>query len=503
MARDWCHSHESVNFELRLLSKRTSARQYNAPTVSKVAALITNDFGDGLPSRDIVVDSKDGGLKRISELHPSYMALQYPLLFPYGEDGFHEKIPYHTNRRTRKTKRGYVSMKEYYSYVIQQRNGQGDTNVEGLGKHIVFPTTFTGGPRYMMQNHQDAMALCRAYGNPDLFITFTSNPKWLEISEMLAFIPGQKPYERPKVGTRAHINVEWCNRLKAIKYLFKYLNKGPDRATFVIQENVQKPAHREHEKVAAVDEIKNYLNYRYLAPCEAVWQLFSFDIHYSQPSVMKLNFHFEDHRMLRLWPWAHAIKEAAFWALAPQLRDLFITMFLFWDVSRPLHLWEQTWKLLSEDILCKKRKLFKRNQEYIPIQNYHFKIIIRTPDCPYDGFLRLRDVAVYYHFAISTFPVKIVIRSSAFIVEYLLQLPIRYMAITYTGGHYPMTQKYAFEALDRTLRDILGYKNPEKRNAIFKGVTVLLGGDFRKIIPVIPKGKGAEIVQACINRSEL
>ncbi|GKD42152.1 hypothetical protein Tco_1266797, partial [Tanacetum coccineum] len=102
MARDCCHSHESVNFELRLLSERTSARQYNASTVSEVAALITNDFGDGLPSRDIVVDSKDGGLKRISELHPSYMALQYPLLFPYGEYGFHEKIPYHTNRGTRK-----------------------------------------------------------------------------------------------------------------------------------------------------------------------------------------------------------------------------------------------------------------------------------------------------------------------------------------------------------------------------------------------------------------
>nr|GEV29804.1 hypothetical protein [Tanacetum cinerariifolium] len=37
----------------------------------------------------------------------------------------------------------------------------------------------------------------------------------------------------------------------------------------------------------------------------------------------------------------------------------------------------------------------------------------------------LHDVAVYYHFAISTFPVKIVIRSSAFILECSLQLPIR------------------------------------------------------------------------------
>ncbi|GJU41869.1 reverse transcriptase domain-containing protein [Tanacetum coccineum] len=51
--------------------------------------------------------------------------------------------------------------------------------------------------------------------------------------------------------------------------------------------------------------------------------------------------------------------------------------------------------------------------------------------------MTLRDVAVYYHFAISTFPVKIVIRSSAFISEYLLHLPIRYaydVASAYTSG---------------------------------------------------------------------
>ncbi|GJX62677.1 ATP-dependent DNA helicase PIF1-like protein [Tanacetum coccineum] len=67
----------------------------------------------------------------------------------------------------------------------------------------------------------------------------------------------------------------------------------------------------------------------------------------------------------------------------------------------------------------------------------------------------------------------------------------------------PMTQKYAFEALDKTLRDILGYPTPENRNKLFGGVTVLLGGDFRQILPVIPKGKRADIMHACINRSEL
>ncbi|GJV09621.1 hypothetical protein Tco_1351162 [Tanacetum coccineum] len=117
MAKDWFHSHSSVNVELRLISERTNLRQYNAPTVAKVAALITNDFGDGAPTRDIIKTNKDSGLQRILELHPSYMALQYPLLFPYGEDGYHDKISYHSNTGTRKTNRGYVTMKEYYTYT--------------------------------------------------------------------------------------------------------------------------------------------------------------------------------------------------------------------------------------------------------------------------------------------------------------------------------------------------------------------------------------------------
>ncbi|GKD95727.1 ATP-dependent DNA helicase PIF1-like protein, partial [Tanacetum coccineum] len=47
------------------------------------------------------------------------------------------------------------------------------------------------------------------------------------------------------------------------------------------------------------------------------------------------------------------------WALAPQLRDTFVTMLLFRDVSRPHKLWEDNWKALSEDIVHKKRKIFK------------------------------------------------------------------------------------------------------------------------------------------------
>nr|GEW08403.1 hypothetical protein CTI12_AA376470 [Tanacetum cinerariifolium] len=56
MAMDWSHSHVSINVELHLLSDRTNARQYNKPTVAEVTALITNDFGNGIPSRDIIVN---------------------------------------------------------------------------------------------------------------------------------------------------------------------------------------------------------------------------------------------------------------------------------------------------------------------------------------------------------------------------------------------------------------------------------------------------------------
>nr|GEW04064.1 hypothetical protein [Tanacetum cinerariifolium] len=66
---------------------RINSRQYNTPTVAEVAALITNNLGEDEPTRDIVVNKKDSRPKRILELLPSYMALQYPLLFPYGENG--------------------------------------------------------------------------------------------------------------------------------------------------------------------------------------------------------------------------------------------------------------------------------------------------------------------------------------------------------------------------------------------------------------------------------
>ncbi|GJZ33456.1 DNA helicase PIF1, ATP-dependent [Tanacetum coccineum] len=53
MTRDWCNTHNTIDFHPRLHSNKKITRQYNALTVSEVAAIIINDFGDDLPTRDI------------------------------------------------------------------------------------------------------------------------------------------------------------------------------------------------------------------------------------------------------------------------------------------------------------------------------------------------------------------------------------------------------------------------------------------------------------------
>lgn len=61
------------------------ARRYNAPTTNEVAIVMVGDQAAG---RDIVIQQRDTQLRRIAETHRSYDALQYPLLFCRGEDGY-------------------------------------------------------------------------------------------------------------------------------------------------------------------------------------------------------------------------------------------------------------------------------------------------------------------------------------------------------------------------------------------------------------------------------
>jgi len=181
------------------------------------------------------------------------MALQYPLLFPRGSMGFHLGIKYQPVDGAVASGRQYVSMLEYYCYRFHYRKGEpnpftccgrlshqimvdsfscvessrlnyhfwnqdtlrsetyqglsdalgeGTPTGKNVGVEYMLHSSYTGGPRYMIQNYQDGMAICRVHGPPDLFVTFTCNPKWDEISEAVLLEPGQIHSDRPDIETR-------------------------------------------------------------------------------------------------------------------------------------------------------------------------------------------------------------------------------------------------------------------------------------------------------------
>jgi hypothetical protein len=67
----------------------------------------------------------------------------------------------------------------------------------------------------------------------------------------------------------------------------------------------------------------------------------------------------------------------------------------------------------------------------------------------------------------------------------------------------PMMHCRAFEVVDRTLRDLMQLDDTQANEKIFGGKIVVLSGDFRQILPVIPKGGREDIVSASLPRSHL
>jgi hypothetical protein len=181
------------------------------------------------------------------------MPLQYPLLFPYGERGYQLGIPYHENQliANSKRKRSTVTIHEFYKYHMHFRPNQpnpflcygrlskqaivdaramedehrltyiaknqdklrveylqgifdaidkGLSDGSQIGKRTLLPSSHVGSRRYVMQNYHDGIAICRVYGPPNLFLTFTCNPKWPEISMMI--LQGQQPNDRLDIIVR-------------------------------------------------------------------------------------------------------------------------------------------------------------------------------------------------------------------------------------------------------------------------------------------------------------
>ncbi|XP_076032999.1 uncharacterized protein LOC143020461 [Oratosquilla oratoria] len=204
---------------------------YHLPTSSSsVGAIVNLDTSNRHLQITIESPKPDTkyNTKIVTHENVFYDAFQYPLLIPNGNVGYSHSLKL-TQKEGRK-KRVYdrLTPASFYSSMYMEREGifnyvtkcrrlfqqfvvdnyvkvesmrlafiennQSDIrkersdilqreNGKDKGQRIIIPPTYVGGPRYMKQRQQDALAFVSNYGSPDFFMTFTMNPAWTELEE--------------------------------------------------------------------------------------------------------------------------------------------------------------------------------------------------------------------------------------------------------------------------------------------------------------------------------
>ena len=201
--------------------------------------------------QDVVISYKHTSFfERLNSAHRCYDPLLYVLLFPHGTDGWNMQLK-HTVKQGNVGGSKTLTEADYFRYrlhtregeylmqsrrlmqqyavdgwyrvdsgrLLWQKNNQGtlraekyqgvldalrandqNIDVDDLGRRVILSPTFYGGPRWYQQRYQDAMAIVRHYGKPDLFVTMTCNPNWPEIQNSLN--PGETAAERPDLCAR-------------------------------------------------------------------------------------------------------------------------------------------------------------------------------------------------------------------------------------------------------------------------------------------------------------
>ncbi|XP_076069172.1 uncharacterized protein LOC143041212 [Oratosquilla oratoria] len=218
---------------------------YSLPTASCQVGAIVN-FGPDKDTLKVTIASplpdSNFALRMLSSTNFFYDIFQYPLLLPNGDRGYSFKME-------KKGSSKCLSALMYYSALYMEREGIFNYILRGrrlfqqfvvdnyvkietsrlrfleynhsnirkeridllrvndknrTGQRIILPPTFVGGPRYMKQRQQDALAYVSSYGSPDYFITFTMNPKWSDLTEALEKFsgPGTQPCDRPDIVSR-------------------------------------------------------------------------------------------------------------------------------------------------------------------------------------------------------------------------------------------------------------------------------------------------------------
>ncbi|XP_043479916.1 uncharacterized protein LOC122509746 [Leptopilina heterotoma] len=240
--------------ELKLLftlKKGMDRRRYNFQRVDEVAAIFNTNSEGEVPESYVTVHNKaTKELQLVSSLDPNVEPWIYPIYYPYGVEGYNINMirsdSHQRRKKVRISRAAFIKYKiairdkefnpflhggrlfqqwlvdnavknekdklsfcannqsqlrcESYKGLIDHMQNVSNENEMHIGKMVILPSTFIGSPRNMMQQYQDAMAIVRNHGKPDLFITMTCNPQWTEIQENL--LPNQTASDRPDIVAR-------------------------------------------------------------------------------------------------------------------------------------------------------------------------------------------------------------------------------------------------------------------------------------------------------------
>ena len=80
--------------------------------------------------------------------------------------------------------------------------------------------------------------------------------------------------------------MEICSSVESIKYIHKYIYKGHDRTTLELRDDQNR------------DEVKEYLDARYIGSVESCWHMFEFVMHEETPPVYRLPVHLEGQHLV-------------------------------------------------------------------------------------------------------------------------------------------------------------------------------------------------------------
>ncbi|XP_035832001.1 uncharacterized protein LOC110870495 [Helianthus annuus] len=276
-ARNCLNENPYIDLKLCLIGKRSKdGRTYNLPEASEVAALVIGDLTQAVENRDIVVKTRS--VVYTVEFQKRGLPHAHICVFMHSDSKILsvDQLDPIISAEIPDIAEDPELYKLVADYMIHGPCGPLNMNCPCMIDRKCskkFPKKFVnetcldkkGFPVY--RRRDSGLSVVKSRVNVD-------NRYVVPYSKVLL-----KRYQ-------AHINVEWCNQVGSIKYLFKYINKGPDRTTLRVVESGN-----QDEQEPVVDEIEKYYDCRYISACESVWRIFSYDIHYRYPAVIRLPFH--------------------------------------------------------------------------------------------------------------------------------------------------------------------------------------------------------------------